>query len=181
MAIFNPLCSFASAAAPRIAVASLDQMLSLDPADIFIKIRVLAGIVVGLFGLMNAGAAVAYALDLRYRSKELRALLKVKPFGFRAHRSGAWTWHLVAEQGEGRTNSGGKQIGVDGVGQISGPFAQLSAVIGLPPVRIRSAIPDEMFKGSVGASSCAADDAAHDDLMLPFNFSQLRILLLFQF
>lgn len=83
--------------------------------------------------------------DARYRTKELRQLLRVDPFGFKQHRgSGAWTWHCK----QGPLN----QELQDGVGQVRGPLADLAAVIGIPVVRFRCAIPQELWAGHIGAS-----------------------------
>ena len=88
------LTDFAGGVKPHLSVASLSQMTSLDPADIFTKLRVLAAIVFSMFGAMHALGGVVHALDARSRAV-LLARLKSKGVGFRQHAgTGAWTWHI---------------------------------------------------------------------------------------
>ena len=55
------LTDFSGGARPQLAVAALRQMTSLDPKDIFTKLKFLAAIVSSAFGLMHVIAALMYA------------------------------------------------------------------------------------------------------------------------
>ena len=94
------LTDFAGGVKPHLSMASLSQMTSLNPNDIFTKLKFLAGIVFGMFGFMHVLGGVVYALDARARA-ELLARLKSKSVGFRQHAgTGAWTWHIQGEDHE---------------------------------------------------------------------------------
>lgn len=134
----------------KLRVASLQQMLSLPPAAILTKLRALLGIVLGLFCAMHVFAGAAFALDRRHDNAKRARLLRVE-LGFRQHAHGAWTWSVA----QGR---------VDGpMGRNAGPFTELSRLIGVPPVRLRSAIPEEMLPGSL----CARPLALHQCCAIP--------------
>ena len=95
------LTDFAGRVKPHLSVASLSQMTSLNPADIFTKLKFLAGIVFGMFGFMHALGGALHALDAREHAA-LLVRLKSKGIGFHKHAgTGAWTWHLQeAEHGQ---------------------------------------------------------------------------------
>lgn len=79
-------------------MASLDQMLSLNPRDIFTKLRVLLGVVVAIFSVMNILAGVTFALDRRWQQVNARKLMSGFTFGFETRPFGAWTWSLETAQ-----------------------------------------------------------------------------------
>lgn len=113
-------------------------MLSLTPADIFGRLRALLGVVLCLFGAMHLFAAAAFALDRRHDNAKRSGLFRAE-LGFRQHAGGAWTWS--APQGK-----------VDGaMGRNAGPFTALARLVGVPPVRLRAAIPEELLPGSLRA------------------------------
>ena len=57
------------------------------------QLRFLLSVIVGLFGCMNFGAGVAWAVDVRQRSRLLKRV-QGPEFGFRLGGGSAWTWHL---------------------------------------------------------------------------------------
>ena len=77
-------------------MASLSQMTSLNPADIFTKLKFLAGIVFGMFGFMHVLGGLVYALNARERAALVARLTsKSTGFGFRQHAGTcAWTWRI---------------------------------------------------------------------------------------
>ena len=82
------------------------------------------------------GAVFAFIMDVRERKSTLQ-LLQQRAMGFTEHEDGAWTWTCV--QTEMRRP----------VEAPSGSASNLAAVFGLPFVRLRAALPEEMFAGSV--------------------------------
>lgn len=84
---------FSGGAAPKLAVASIDQMVSLNPNDIFTKLKSLAAIVFSLFGMMLIASSLAYVSDKRYY-KKLMATLCTSQFGFKVEDKGGWTWFV---------------------------------------------------------------------------------------
>ena len=96
------LTDFSGSAKPKLAVASLSQMTSLNPADIFTKLKFLAGIAFGMFGLMHALAGAAWGLDagaqrrMRGRLMSRNAgFVRLPPGGARAK---VWTWAFEEEE-----------------------------------------------------------------------------------
>ena len=87
----------------------------------------------------NVGAVIAFILDMREHKSTL-ALLQQPEMGFLEHDDGAWTWTCV--QRELRQP----------VEAPSGSALNLATVFGLPFVRLRAALPEVMFAGSVGSA-----------------------------
>lgn len=129
------LTDFQGGTGIKLQVASLQQMLSLSADDIFVKQRMFAGIVFGLFGLMLLAAGALFPVDLRVRQAAL-ANLKKRDFGFRSF-GGAWTWSL-SQSGLG-----------DAVDRAGGTAVNVAGIIGIPFVRLRAAIPEELMPGSM--------------------------------
>ena len=157
------LTDFASARVPKVATCSLSDMTSLSPGgdccragllvsvldqhaahrraalagDIVSKLRFLFIVVVSLFGFMNVGAVVGYFLDAGERLATL-ATLQQPQMGFEELPFGVWTWRCVQEPLE------------RAVAAPSGSAMHLATVLGLPFVRLRAAVPECAFAGSVG-------------------------------
>ncbi len=112
-------------------------MTSLSAGDIVTKLKFLFIVVIALFGFMNCGAAVAFVMDMRERKSTL-AQLQQPEMGFQEHADGAWTWTCV--QREMRRP----------VEAPSGSAFHLATAFGIPFVRLRAALPEAMFAGSVG-------------------------------
>ena len=87
------LTDFVAVKKPTIAVCSASQMSSLSADDVFNKLRFLLSVIVGLFGCMNLGAGIAWASDVRQRSRLLKRV-QGQEFGFKLTPGGAWTWLL---------------------------------------------------------------------------------------
>ena len=125
------LTDFACASKPSIPTVSLQDLLSLSPSDIVTKLKMLFEVVCILFGLMNVGAAIGFVLDSRERRDFLK---RVQSFdvGFRvAPASGAWLWAFSLEPLRGELDA------------PTGPAVALSALLGIPVIRLRAALPDE--------------------------------------
>lgn len=119
------LTDFSGGVAPRLAVASLAQMVSLSPRDLFAKLGILSAIIFSLLGGMLLFSAVAFVYDTHGRDRLFHAL-RSPLFQFREDpATGAWTWVLR----QGRVE--------DDIGHLSGPLAELAKAMGAPPVRIR--------------------------------------------
>ncbi len=101
------------------------------------KLKFLFAVVIVLFGCMNLGAVVAFFLDMNERKSTL-ALLQQPEMGFMEQEDGTWTWTCV--QREMR----------HAVEPPSGSAFHLATVFGIPFVRLRAALPEAMFAGSVG-------------------------------
>ena len=131
------LTDFASARVPKIQTCSLSDMMSLSPGDIITKLRFLFIVVIGLFGFMNVGAVIAFFLDASERKHTLARLL-CEDTGFREQPDGAWTWRI--EQAPMRS----------AVEAPRGSAMTLAGIFGLPFVRLRAAVPEDLFAGGVG-------------------------------
>ena len=144
------LTTFASTSAPRIAVASASDLTDINPADLTTKLRMLFGVVIGLFGLMHVGAAVGRVQD-GAEQRSAVAQLRSRSLGFAAQKGGAWTWRCTqdAVSSERQGNSGS--------------LVELARLVGMPYIRLRAAIPEALLPGSVAAATgCAAGlSAAH--------------------
>ena len=131
------LTDFASARVPKVATCSLSDMMSLSPGDIITKLRFLFIVVISLFSVMNVGAVIAFFLDVQERRATL-AKLHQPELGFAELDGGVWTWRCVQEP---LTRA---------VAAPAGSAMQLASVLGLPFVRLRAALPECAFSGSVG-------------------------------
>ena len=87
----------------------------------------------------NVGAVIAFILDMREHKSTL-ALLQQPEMGFLEHDDGAWTWTCVQQELR------------QPVEAPSGSALNLATVFGLPFVRLRAALPEVMFAGSVGSA-----------------------------
>ena len=125
--------------------------------DIVTKLKFLFIVVIVLFGFMvrvrraqvlhstcltflwlqNVGAVVAFILDL-HEHKNTLALLQQPEMGFVEHDDGTWTWTCVQKEMRNPVEA------------PSGSAFRLATVFGLPFVRLRAAVPEAMFAGSVG-------------------------------
>jgi hypothetical protein len=132
------LTEFASARAPKIATCSLSDLTSLSPGDIVTKLRFLFTVVIVLFGFMNVGAVIAFFLDAGERRKTLAAL-QAPAAGFALAQPGdVWTWSCT-------------QLPLQrAVEAPRGSAMELASIFGLPLVRLRAALAEELLPGSVG-------------------------------
>jgi hypothetical protein len=138
------LTSFISTTAPRIAVASASDLTDINPADLTTKLRMLFGVVIGLFGLMHVGALVGRVQDGVEQSASL-AHLRSRSLGFTAQKGGAWTWRCTQDA-----------VSAHGHG-TRGSLVELARLIGMPYIRLRAALPEALLPGSVAAATgCAA-------------------------
>jgi hypothetical protein len=168
------LTTFASTSAPRIAVASASDLTDINPADLtsvrapemlvparlrvltsprylpLQKLRMLFGVVIGLFGLMHVGALVGRVQDGTEQSSTM-AQLRSRSLGFAAQKGGAWAWRCTQDA-----------VSAERQGN-SGSLVELARLIGMPYIRLRAAIPEALLPGSVAAATgCAAGlSAAH--------------------
>jgi hypothetical protein len=131
------LTDFASERKPKIATCSLSDMTSFSFGDIITKLKFLFIVVIVLFGFMNVGAVIGFILDTTER-KQTIAKLCAPSMGFAELPGGVWTW--ACEQ----------TPLVTAVEAPAGSAHELAGVFGLPFVRLRAALPEEMFAGGVG-------------------------------
>ena len=88
------LTDFVSARVPQISVCSASDMLSLTPADIWNKLRLLFYVLLSLFLAMNVGALTGFFIDTAERRSVLTRLRSAR-VGFAELPNGAWTWTCV--------------------------------------------------------------------------------------
>ena len=125
------LTDFAAARTPKLTTCSLSDMLSLNPADIVTKLRMLFIVVITLFGVMNLGAVVGFILDVRAR-KQLVQQLQRPEAEFVEMPGGVWTWTF-------------RQLPLkSSVEAPRGSAPTLAFIFGIPLVRLRTALPDEL-------------------------------------
>ena len=127
------LTDFAGASKPSIPTASLQDLLSLNPADIVTKLRYLFIVVIVLFGCMWIGAAFGYGQDAKMRASIMRKLQEPR-MGFQATEQGAWLWRFHMDP-----------IETD-LAAPTGPAVELAKVFGMPLARLRAALPDELLE-----------------------------------
>jgi hypothetical protein len=96
------------------------------------KLKMLLQIVAILFGLMNIGAAFGFALDRRERRRFLQRMQSPE-VGFRVGTNGAMLWRFSLEPLQGELDA------------PTGPAVELTALLGIPIVRLRAALPDELL------------------------------------
>jgi hypothetical protein len=118
-------------------MASLSDMVSLNPADLVTKLKFLFIVVIALFGAMNVGAAIGSAQDARERHKVVRKLREPEA-GYRQTEAGAWVWRFHLEPLQ------------DDIDAPSGSGVRLTAILGIPFVRLRAALPDELLTTTMG-------------------------------
>ena len=127
------LTDFAGASKPSIPTASLQDLLSLNPADIVTKLKYLFIVVIVLFGCMWIGAAFGYGQDAKMRASILHKLQEPR-MGFQMTEEGAWLWRFHLEPIE-------TDLAVP-----TGPAVELAKLFGMPLARLRAALPDELLE-----------------------------------
>ena len=120
-------------------MCSLSDLVGLNPADLVTKLKMLFGVMIGLFGLMNVGAALGFVLDARERRFVL-AKLQTAELGFRITPEGAWLWRFSVEPLQSERDA------------PTGTAVALAELLGVPYSRLRAALPDEHRAG--GSRSC---------------------------
>lgn len=111
--------------------------ISLSAGDLVTKLRFLFIVVIALFGFMNVGAVIAFVMDMRERRATLTKLQQPE-MGFAELEGGVWTWRCTQEPL------------ARAVAAPAGSALQLASAFGLPFVRLRAALPESAFTGSVG-------------------------------
>ena len=144
------LTDFAAARAPVLTTCSLSDMLSLNPGDIVTKLRVLFVVVVTLFGIMNIGAVVGFVLDTRERKRLVQQLQRPET-EFQEMEGGVWTWTF-------------RQLPLlSPVEAPRGSAPTLAYLMGVPLIRLRMALPDELVgDASLGIALGRADGLSLD-------------------
>ena len=137
------LTEFASSAAPSIPTCSLSDMLSLNPADIVTKLKMLFIVVIVLFSVMNVGALIGWWQDKRERSTLVEGLQSPE-VGFRISSEGAWLWAFSLHQPTDNELASSLQR------TPRGPAVRLTELMGVPFSRLRLAIPDEALSWRMG-------------------------------
>jgi hypothetical protein len=130
------LTDFASTRKPTIKTASLSDMTALSPGDLITKLKFLFVTVMVLFGGMCCGAIMGAVLD-RNERKSLLTRLQQAECGFRSGPGGSWLWRLEQDP-----------LGAE-LGKPHGTAMQLSAVFGMPFMRLRLALPEAMLPGAI--------------------------------
>jgi len=131
------LTDFASARKPTIKTASLSDMTALSPGDLITKLKFLFITVMVLFGGMCGGAVIGAVLD-RNERKSLLYRLQQPECGFRVGPGGSWLWRLEQDPLDGE------------LAKPHGTAVRLAAVFGMPFMRLRLALPEEMLPGAIG-------------------------------
>ena len=150
------LTDFTSSPAPNIPVASLADMISLNPADLLTGLKLLFIVVVSLFACLHIGGAVAWVMDSRERAL-VAEQLRDPACGFRIASDGTCLWRFGLEPLPNE------------IAAPSGPAVMLAEVLGLPFARLRAALPDELCNtdfatvlGRQHGFSAAGMKAAHE-------------------
>ena len=130
------LTTYSAFSAPSVNVASQHQMLSVSPADILSKAKVFVIVIVVLFFALHFSAASSALADRRWRA-HLRAQLFSEAFGFlsdgsKQHEAGVWRWQLNLSKDKA-------------TGTTRGPALRFAAALGIPLVRLRLSIPEELL------------------------------------
>ena len=133
------LTDFVGVKKPTIAVCSASQMTGLSANDIFVKLKLLFTIIAVLFGAMNLGAGLAWAMDARARSSTAKLVFS-PAFGCRISPRGIATWRLQQDPLSGTSGL---------VGAVGGSCVEICRLLGIPMVRFRASVPEEWFEGSV--------------------------------
>ena len=95
--------------------------------------------VIVLFGVMNLGALFGFYEDMKER-RELLERITAPECGFTERPGGAWTWTFYQNP---LTRL---------VERPTGSAVEIAAVLGFPFIRLRAALPEELFAGSVAQS-----------------------------
>jgi hypothetical protein len=133
------LTDFAGVRKPSLPVASAAALLAVTPADILTRLRLLFIVIITLFAGMHAGAALAVLVTRRERALFLTRLMH-PGVGFRTAKNDAdcMLWRFSVEPLAGDIDS------------PTGPAVELASLLGLPIVRLRACIPDELLSWSMG-------------------------------
>ena len=127
-------------------MCSPSDLTSFSFGDIVSKLKMLFEVVLILFGLMNGGAALGCALDARARADVVRRLRQPEAGFFSPPGDpDCWVWRFTLDPLQ------------DDIDAPSGSAVVLSAILGVPYVRLRAALPDEM----VSSALCSAIGRKH--------------------
>ena len=96
-------------------------------------------VVIILFGLMNIGALIGFYEDMKERRELLEHITRPE-CGFVERQNGAWTWRFQQNPLK------------HAVECPSGTAIEIATVLGFPFIRLRAALPEELFAGSVAQS-----------------------------
>ena len=159
------LTDFASARVPKIETCSLQDMLSLKPGDIVTKLRFLFIVVITLVGVMNVGALIGLHEDLKER-RELLVHITRPESGFTERQGGVWTWTFQQNALK------------RAVERPSGSAIEIATILGFPFIRLRAALPEELFAGSVAQSLGRKDGMSPAGLLAAReeNFEVMQLL-----
>ena len=137
-------------------------MISLNPADLVTKLKLLFTVVVTLFGLLHIGGIVAWVMDAREKA-HVAERLRDPACGYRVTEDGVSLWRF------------GLDPLPDEIAAPSGPAIELASIFGLPMARLRAAMPDELFttdfsaalgrKHGFSASGMASSRDTHRELL----------------
>ena len=146
-------CSGGAQSAAGLSIPALADSVS----SLLVPRQFLFIVVISLFGFMNVGALVALVMDLQERRATLRKL-QSPDTGFRELPDGTWVWRCT------------QAPLLHAVQAPAGSAMTLAGVFGLPFVRLRAALPEALFAGSVGQAlgrraglSVQGFDEARDD------------------
>ena len=130
------LTDFAAGRTPKLTTCSLSDLLSLNPADIVTKLRMLFIVVIVLFGGMNVGAVLGFGRDTRERKRLIQQLQRPEA-DFMELPGGVWTWTF-------------KQLPLGSpIESPAGSAPTIAFLMGIPLIRLRAALPDELYGDSV--------------------------------
>jgi sugar lactone lactonase YvrE len=130
------LTDFAPVRVPVIETCSVSDLTSLSPGDIVTKLKFLFIAVIALFGAMHVGAAVGIYEDTSER-REVLALAFAPECGFAEASDGAWTWTLA------------DSALFETLEPPRGSAVTMCSLFGFPLIRLRLALPFEMWPGEV--------------------------------
>jgi hypothetical protein len=133
------LTDFSSASEPSAPMVSVEDLVLLRPADIVKQLRWLLIVVASLFGAMHVGAGAGFVLDARERRAFVTALQRHE-VGFCPTLDGAWLWRFSMQPSPHK------------LGAPSGAAVELCALLGVPMVRIRAALPDDLLTWGLSAA-----------------------------
>lgn len=156
---------------PNLPVCSAEDLISIDPADIVTKLVFLFELVMGLFGALLVGGALAFAADRWDRARIVKRL-EDPAMGFRlASEEGVGVAPPHPPPGAFATDDAARSHfspptlrppvklwrftleppGQD-LGAPVGTALQLCTAFGLPFARLRTALPDEWFGSDARAA-----------------------------
>jgi len=103
------------------------------------KLKFLFAVVISLFGIMNVGACIGFYEDMKERRETLEHITRPE-CGFTERQGGVWTWTF-------RQNALTRLVE-----RPTGSAVEIAGVLGFPFIRLRAALPEELFAGSVAHS-----------------------------